>query len=697
MNTLNTQQSQPSVPDDYEFIKLELKKQKQINDLVIDIFSSLAAEPSEIDASTINETLGKICTFVKADRIYVGTYDFHHKVINITDEWCAPEIKKHMDFAHHISIDMEMEIVQVHLKGEIFRVEDVAILPGGTLKKFLTNQHVKSCYAVPMMAEGKCIGFIGLDSIHQPQGYTEDELALMKSFAKAVTSCYQRNEMLKTLRHSEELHRAIAEYAPAMICEYLPDSTLTFVNREYAEYHGAKSEEMVGRSFLEFIDEIHREPIQKIYLSLTPEHTHDVTSQFYYVLGELRWQEWRTKAFFDENGDPIRYQAVGIDITEAKRQQDQIKKQEALINGMLDSIPDLVFFKDLEGVFLGCNTPFAEFYGLTKNRLIGKSNYDFISKKKSDYYHSLDKEVVEKRQALAQEEWVEDVNGNKVLFETMMAPLFTEDGEIIGTIGIARDMTERWYLKQSLLEAKKEAEEANEAKSRFLANMSHELRSPLHGMMGMIGLLRMADSLEEQGEYLTLAERAAQNLLQLTKNVLDYSKVESREMILKNERFIVEELLYDVEIMGNSLLMDKDIVFSIHKSDSVPEELIGDETRLKQVLNNLVSNAVKFTMEGKIEIELTTTAQSDLSNHTVMLLCHVKDTGIGIPSKDIDHIFESFAQAEGAGRNKYGGTGLGLAICKSIVTQMGGEIWVKSEEGVGSKFSFTCKLELPQD
>lgn len=256
------------------------------------------------------------------------------------------------------------------------------------------------------------------------------------------------------------------------------------------------------------------------------------------------------------------------------------------------------------------------------------------------------------------------------------------------------DITEKKCYVEELEKGKIAAEAANIAKSQFLANISHEIRTPLNGMMGFTELLSYTDLTKEQGDYIHEINQASQLLLQLVNEVLDFSKIEADKMDLESITFSLLELADQVIALATPGALKKKLLVFYTIEESVCHQLKGDPIRLKQVLNNLIGNGVKFTEKGqvKLAISLLKDTQKD-----VLLQFEVSDTGIGIDEKDKNKLFEVFTQADSSTTRKYGGTGLGLAISKKIIELMGGEIWVESEIGRGARFIFNVPFEKQQN
>ncbi|HNE15288.1 MAG TPA: ATP-binding protein [Rhodocyclaceae bacterium] len=264
--------------------------------------------------------------------------------------------------------------------------------------------------------------------------------------------------------------------------------------------------------------------------------------------------------------------------------------------------------------------------------------------------------------------------------------------QVIGRVFCFTDVTERHRSQQALIAARDAADAANRAKSDFLAIMSHEIRTPMNGIIGMAQLLGMSEHRPEEREYIDTILTSSDALMGIINDILDYSKIEARKLTLERISFDLHQLVTDVERMFRPKALEKGLQFGATLATTLPRVVMGDPTRLRQILVNLVSNAFKFTPQGAIRIDVE--PAEALRGGRVIVRFAVTDTGIGIPGDKCEHIFTPFEQADMSTTRRYGGTGLGLAICRMLCTLMEGEIRVDSQVGAGSRFDFSVALDV---
>lgn len=370
---------------------------------------------------------------------------------------------------------------------------------------------------------------------------------------------------------------------------------------------------------------------------------------------------------------------------------NQILQDEAnKLRTIIDSSPNIIIIKDTNGVYVDCNIRFANMIGLTKEELIGSKDTDFFSKEEIEEIRKNDKLVIETKKTVIREFNYTQKNGEPFSVEKHTIPLTDAKGEVIGLLIIGFDITERKLEHKMLQLAKENAEKSTAMKSNFLANMSHEIRTPMNGVLGFIQLLKETNLLEEQVDFVNQAQKSSEILLDIINDILDFSKIEADKLQIDNISFDIRSIVEDVNVMGTLNAENKDVEVSSLICSDVPQKVYGDPGRVKQILNNLVSNAIKFTQEGEVVIYVKQIS-GDADNSVISF--EVKDSGIGIEEDKLSLIFEAFTQSDTSMTRKFGGTGLGLAISKKLVDMMNGLIEVESKIGVGSTFTFTIPFK----
>ncbi len=371
--------------------------------------------------------------------------------------------------------------------------------------------------------------------------------------------------------------------------------------------------------------------------------------------------------------------------------RQELRRRTALLTSLLESIPDLVFLKDTRGVYLDCNAAFCRFVGRSREQIIGRTDYDLFPREEADGFRDADHIMMAQGQPRSNEEQITYPDGGKFFVETLKAPIRSEAGECFGVIGVSRDITGRKEREQELHLAKIAADKANAAKSAFLAIMSHEIRTPLNGIIGIADILDNSNLDKEQSEHLQLLVQSSRWLLALVNDILDFSKIEAGELKLEEQAFDPAAELEGTAKLFILPAQAKGVVLEIGIA-AMPPALFGDSHRLRQIVSNILSNAVKFTPAGKVRLEAAASPQGE---GRWRLDVAVSDTGIGIPESAFPQLFDPFQQVDSSTTRKFGGTGLGLSISKRLVEAMGGGISVESSPR-GTTFSFHVKLKEPR-
>ncbi len=385
-------------------------------------------------------------------------------------------------------------------------------------------------------------------------------------------------------------------------------------------------------------------------------------------------------------GDSHRFIGLVRDITKRKQVVEDLRQSEARNVEILDHLEDAYSEVDLHGNYVFVNDAYCRLFNRTREDVVGHTYKDFFDRERSVGLRDAYQQVYRTGKP---------VKG----FEHESQPgRFTElsiwlkrdqKGQPIGFASSIRDCTERKLHERELAEAKQAAEAANKAKSAFLANMSHEIRTPMNGILGMTELALSTELTPEQSEFLGLVKSSAEALLVILNDILDYSKIEADKMALDPVPFNLSEMVGDAMKSMALAAHKKGLELAVDIGPDVPQDVLADAVRLRQVLLNLVGNSIKFSHTGEIVLQIK--AQELQPEHAVLVFS-VRDTGIGIAPETRARLFEPFEQADSSTTRHYGGTGLGLAICKRIVQLMGGAIWVESAPGAGSTFYFTARV-----
>ena len=405
----------------------------------------------------------------------------------------------------------------------------------------------------------------------------------------------------------------------------------------------------------------------------------------------------------------INEQVVGrvwsfLDITDQKRAEQRVlqlsqaitdelertEHQRTLLQSLLSAIPDLVWMKDSNGVFLSCNPAFESLMGAPITEVLGKTDYEFFPKEVADIFRADDQAAATSPAPIVREEWVTyRSNGHKALLETIKTSVRSKDGKHLGVLGIARDVTRMRALLDDLEKARGEALQSSEAKSAFLANMSHEIRTPMNAIIGMAELCLGTPLNHRQQNYVSKIRSASDALLHVINDILDFSKIEAGKLKMEQIPFELENVFDQLSSVVALRAENQGIELSYDIDDS-GLLLVGDPLRLGQVLTNLVNNALKFSAGGNVIVKVEI---QGYNAEAAVYHFSVSDEGIGMTPEHVANSFQAFTQADVSTTRRYGGTGLGLAISHHLVEMMQGRIWIESTLGAGSTFHFTAQFE----
>lgn len=508
---------------------------------------------------------------------------------------------------------------------------------------------------------------------------------------------HRRKKAEENLVTSEEKYRNLIENAGAVMYTTDVHGNITFVNNKVAELTEYTLAELADRHYSFLIDPAWQEKVNDFYIHQFRDRVPATYLEFRIRTksGKEKWVEQSAQLLLDE-GSIKGFQCMVKDITEKKKVEKELNESENLrkqheyrLNAIMDNSTALIYIKDLQGRYVMVNKRFRTFFGVSDKEILGATDYDFNSGHLADHFSQMDEQVILSRRPIETEELLDTPWGKRNLL-LLKFPLLAPDGILLGVSGIATDVTDKTELQKETIIALQKAESAQQIQEQFLANMSHEIRTPMNGIQGMTRLLLQTKLTEEQKRFTNNISRSLHTLMVTVNNVLDFSKLRAGKLVLDNFVFNLPELLEELKKYFEQSLSNKQLSFLINLDKEIPGEVRGDAFRLKQILTNLIDNAVKFTNEGQIQLRLSLRSQNEKQARILFIL---SDTGIGIPKDRQQFVFESFAQASKHISSGYGGAGLGLTISKGLIEILGGKISVESEPGRGSVFSF----ELPFD
>jgi PAS domain S-box-containing protein len=377
-------------------------------------------------------------------------------------------------------------------------------------------------------------------------------------------------------------------------------------------------------------------------------------------------------------------------INQRKMVEARLRRSEERYRRIVETTPDGYYEVDINGNYSYFNDAMCDLLGYSRVEMTGMNHSAYLDDENSEKLLNAINQVYRTRESLKALDFTFKRRDASPRYAESSITLITDDrGEPTGFGGFLRDVTERRQA-QELAQATMAAETANREKSRFLANMSHEIRTPLNSIIGLIELMLETDLRPDQREDLDVVISSAYALLSLINNLLDFSKIEADKFELENTPFDLRDFMKDTLRMMGMRTQTKGLELAYRVAADVPDHLVGDPGRLRQILLNLIENAVKFTEEGEVVVNVTT---QQYNNNKADLRFSVEDTGIGIPRDKQKDVFSAFKQVDAKTTNQYGGTGLGLAVSSQLVRLMGGELTVSSEIGQGSRFEFAAAFK----
>jgi PAS domain S-box-containing protein len=570
---------------------------------------------------------------------------------NVDGKWFPPE-----------------EVEKIHeIEQTVIDKNRISIFEEKIRSPFTGKEGIYETVKAPIRQDGAVVGIIAIIRDIGQRKEMERELALQTS-------------MLRTM---------ISSLPDAIFCKDL-DFKYTLCNKYMADVYDKEVGDIIGMD-------------DESGLGLSGEaaiFSNDTDKRVVSEQRRIVYEEWirsnGIKRLFETvksplilDGEIIGVMGIGRDITQRKDMEEDLAFKTSKLQMVIDSIPDILFCKDSNFRYTQCNRQFEEFWGVREATMIDLTDEDgtWFSIDTIKRMRSTEATVMGEDTTLTREvNFSAPFTGREGIFEMVLSPL-KQGGAVVGMMGIARDVTQRKIMEEAV-------EAASRAKSAFFANMSHELRTPLNVVIGLTDLILEDDSLDRNvmGNLIKISS-AGNMLLSIVNDILDFSKIESGKLELKPIEYSTPSLLNDVITIVITRLGEKPIKFSLDIDDDLPAKLCGDDLRVKQIFTNLLTNAVKYTREGSVELSVHCAREGD----TVWMDLAVSDTGIGIREEDIKKLFSDYNQVDTKANRNIEGTGLGLAITKKLAEMMNGQIRVESEYGRGSTFRLRLRQGFVSD
>lgn len=550
----------------------------------------------------------------------------------------------------------------------------------------LAWQMPETWLGVPLRVRGKAIGTLVVQHYEKPDAYSEFDVKLMAACSEQVAIAIERRRHEDVALTSKDIVHNIP--AGLFIYKYeVPGKLyLEHVNPEAERLTGVTLARNRGKEFSELWPAAVNREISDFFL--TPPQSGEG-----YASEEFFYEDEHVKGVFKVRTFSLPGSRLGVafeDITERKRAEAVIRESEEQYRTFFESSPSVMFMIDVETLNIwDANPAAASFYGYSREQLqkmhlteINPMSHEELRERVGKVFNG------KKKQFLLQHRLASG--------ELCDVEIFTGPVEIRGRkllFSIVHDITERKKAESALESAKEQAESASKAKNEFLATMSHEIRTPLNGLLGMLQLVNTPDLNEEQREYIETAIFSGNGLLRILSDVLDFSAIEAGKLQILESEFSMSAVVQPVISSLGRDAAEKGLELIAELAPETEGLFMGDATRIRQVLYNLVANSIKYSESGTIRLEVHP-LRRDVEGGWIDVLFHVEDTGIGIPDDKLQYVLQSFTQVDGSYSRKYGGAGLGLSIVKRLMDLMGGNMTINSKEGVGTEVDFILRLKV---
>ncbi|RNI29072.1 PAS domain S-box protein [Rufibacter latericius] len=637
--------------------------------------------------SAIHRELSKI---IETHNFYIALFDEEKDLINFV--YYVDQLSNVPAAPRPFSLGMTEYIIKTGKPLYASKADFMELVNNGKIE--VNGVVPEVMLSSPLSIGERIIGVIAVRDYKNPEAYVQTDIEILHFISNQVALAIERKRNEEQINIQNARLKAIFESGTHLMWSINRQYQLTSYNQNFSSeiQSWSGNAPAVGNKLSQVVSSIVSQEyfrlIKEAYERAFTGQPQQFEVELHHPNGTNFWREVLLNPIYLEDGSFEDVSAIALDITEKKISQLSLAVNEEKFRQIFESFQDLYYKTDMQGQFQLISPSMQEVLGYTPDEAMRMNANEL-------YAHPGDRD--ELLRMLFEQKSVRNfetalLTPQKQEIEVLINSrlILNADQEPVAIEGVCRDITELKDTQRELIRAKEVAENSLQVKNQFLANMSHELRTPMNGIIGMIDVLHHTANNEEQMDYIDTLRKSSDALLEILNDILDLSKIQAGKLQLNLGGIDLYNSLERIHALFANRAVQKDLTFTFDISEDTPRYIVTDETRLLQVLSNLTSNAIKFTNEGSVRVEVSRVSGEGEAHK---LIFRVKDSGIGISEEDIQLLFTNFTQLDNSSSKTFGGTGLGLAISKQLSELLGGEIGVESQAGKGSTFWFTIKCQ----
>jgi len=629
-------------------------------------------------------TLAKIGQYSGLSRVYIFEKNIDGNAISNTYEWCNAGIKPAIDDLQNLPLKSAQPWFDIlDAEGCVCTSDIYSLIP--SISETVSAKGIKSIVVLPLVSGGMVCGFVGFDDCNASREWNKGDVELLKSLSRIISNTTHRHRAETALSFSQQVLRKVLDNINANI--FVTDfdtSKILFANKKTKQMtdqqvEGVECWKVLRKGKTGVCDDCSRPNLRDSKNLSTGSHRwerHDKLTERYYddTSEAIEWVDGR-----------LVHLEYSTDITDRKMAEEALRQSEESYRQLTVASPDAIVVCTLGGLVRYISPKAMELFGIKKESTL-LHIHKYIHQNDRHLVYDLLQKTDSKQTTVLPHLLMLHQDGSEFIGEISAAPVKGSDGQVASVIMVIRNITRRKMEEMELISAKEKAEESDKLKSSFLANLSHEIRTPINGIATLLNILSQDEQLPDSiREYINIINANSDQLLRLINDIIDLAKIEAKQMSIHSELLRLDELMEELYVFFEASLQTQGKTHIsmeyINNGNAKNCMIYTDPVRLKQVLCNLLNNAIKFTEQGYIRFGYRLIPN--------MLEFFVEDTGIGIPEDKLNTIFQWFCQVDLDNNRRYGGTGLGLTISRNLVQLMGGNMRVESTVGRGSSFFFT--------